>query len=164
MSPWIERIIKEFPADLSHLWIAVDPDDILLNEQVFGILRERGFDILLFEDSVTFRAEYEERYRMAWDNGNPGSAVALILHLRGVDFNNLPWDYLKQARKVNLSLADLFTGCMGNRPFCMMPSGSAGVGKGYNVKRSSCCTANRDVMRLSAGPARQTSPPKRTPT
>ena len=108
MSPWIERIVKEFPADLSHLWIVVDPDDILLNEQVLAVLRERGFDVLLFDDSVTFRVEYEERYRIAWDNGNPGSAVALILHLRGIDVNNLPWDYLKQARKVNLSLADLF--------------------------------------------------------
>ena len=55
MSPWIERILKEFPADLSRLWIAADPDDVLLDEQVLSGLRERGFEVLPFEDSVAFR-------------------------------------------------------------------------------------------------------------
>lgn len=36
MSPWIDRILKEFPADLSRLWIAADPDDVLLDEQVLS--------------------------------------------------------------------------------------------------------------------------------
>ncbi len=31
MSPWIDRILKEFPADLARLWIAGDPDDVLLD-------------------------------------------------------------------------------------------------------------------------------------
>jgi hypothetical protein len=63
MSPWIDRILKEFPADLSRLWIATDPDDVLLDEQVLSGLRERGFEVMPFEDSVAFRAEYEDRYR-----------------------------------------------------------------------------------------------------
>ena len=108
MSPWIDRILKEFPEDLSRLWIAADPDDILLGEQVLSGLRERGFDVLPFEDSVAFRAEYEERYRGAWDSGEVAPAKALILHLRGTEINNLPWDYLKLARSVSLSLANLF--------------------------------------------------------
>ena len=39
MNPWIDRILKEFPADLSRLWIAADPDDVLLDEQVLAGLR-----------------------------------------------------------------------------------------------------------------------------
>ena len=58
MSPWIDRILKEFPADLSRLWIAADPDDVLLDEQVLSGLRERGFEVMPFEDSVAFRAQY----------------------------------------------------------------------------------------------------------
>jgi hypothetical protein len=108
MSPWIDRILKEFPADLSRLWIAADPDDVLLDEQLLSGLRERGFEVLPFEDSIVFRAEYEERYRNAWDRGDLAPAKALVLHLRGTDINNLPWDYLKLARSVSLSLANLF--------------------------------------------------------
>lgn len=108
MSPWIDRILKEFPADLSRLWIAADPDDVLLDEQVLSGLRERGFEVLPFEDSIAFRAEYEERYRSAWDSGQVAPAKALVLHLRGTDINNLPWDYLTLARSVSLSLANLF--------------------------------------------------------
>jgi hypothetical protein len=108
MSPWIDRILKEFPADLSRLWIAADPDDILLDEQVLSGLRERDFEVLPFEDSIAFRAEYEERYRSAWDGGEVAPAKALVLHLRRTDTSDLPWDYLKLARSVHLSLANLF--------------------------------------------------------
>ena len=108
MSPWIDRILKEFPVDLSRLWIAADPDDVLLDEQVLSGLRERGFEVLPFEDSIAFRAEYEERYRCAWDSGEVAPAKALVLHLRSTDTSDLPWDYLKQARSVSLSLANLF--------------------------------------------------------
>lgn len=108
MSPWIDRILEEFPADLSRLWIAADPDDVLLDEQVLSGLRERGFEVLPFEDSVAFRAEYEDQYRSAWDRGAVGPAKALVLHLRGTNIADLPWDYLRQARRVSLSLANLF--------------------------------------------------------
>lgn len=108
LSPWIERILKEFPADVARLWVAADPDDVLLDERLLAELRERGFDLLPFEDSVVFRAEFEARYREAWDRGEQGPAKALILHLAHADSSELPWDYLNQARIVRLSLADLF--------------------------------------------------------
>lgn len=108
MSAWIDRILKEFTADLSRLWIAADPDVVLLDERVLAGLRARGFELLPFEDSVVFRAEYEDRYRTAWDLGASGPAKALILHLRGTNVGDLPWDYLRQARQVSVSLANLF--------------------------------------------------------
>lgn len=108
MKRWIERILNEFPSDLARLWIVADPDKLLLDEQILSGLRSRGFDVLPFEDSVVFRAEYEERYRAAWDKGENGPASSLILQLQGIMINDLPWDYLCQARKVSLSLADLF--------------------------------------------------------
>lgn len=108
MSSWIHRIVQEFPADLSRFWIACDPDDLLLDERILHSLRERGFEVLPFEDSVAFRTEYEDRYRAAWDRGEDGSAKALVLQLRGTDVNALPWDYIREGRRVSLSLADLF--------------------------------------------------------
>lgn len=108
MSTWTDRILQEFPADLSRFWIACDPDDLLLDERILHDLRERGFEVLPFEDPVSFRMEYEERYRAAWDRGHQGASMALVLQLHGTDLNALPWDYLRMGRKVSLSLADLF--------------------------------------------------------
>lgn len=108
MTVWVDRILKEFPVDLARLWVVADPDDVLLDEQVLSGLRERGFEVLPFEDSIAFRAEYEERYRAAWDRGELGLSRALILHLRGMNVADLPWDYLRQARTLSLSLAELF--------------------------------------------------------
>lgn len=109
MSLWVDRILSEFPSDLARLWVAADPDGVLLDEQILSLLRERGFEVLPFEDSVAFRAEYEERYREAWDRNEEGPARALVLHLRSAETGELPWDYLRQARIVPLSLANLFS-------------------------------------------------------
>ena len=108
MSAWIDRILEAFPTDLSRFWIVCDPDDLLLDERILHSLREKGFEVLPFEDPVAFRTEYEERYRAAWDRGEEGSFRSLVLQLRGTDLNTLPWDYIRMGRKVNLSLADLF--------------------------------------------------------
>lgn len=107
MSAWTNHILQEFPADLSRFWIARDPDNLLLDERILHGLRERGFEVLPFEDSVAFRTEYEERYRAAWDRGVEGSSKALVLQFRDADINTLPWDYVRMGRKVTLSLADL---------------------------------------------------------
>lgn len=103
-----DRILKEFPSDLARLWIVADPDNVLLDEQVLAGLRERGFDVLPFEDSIAFRAEYEERYRAAWEAGEANAPGALVIQVRDSSTAELPWDYLRQARKVSLSLAELF--------------------------------------------------------
>ncbi|WP_282029909.1 BREX-3 system phosphatase PglZ [Paracoccus marcusii] len=107
MTPWTERILQAFPEDLSSFWIASDPDNLLLDENILRVLRDRGFEVLPFDDSIAFRVEYEERYRDAWDRGAEGTSKALVLQFQGADLNFLPWDYLRRARKVDLSLADL---------------------------------------------------------
>ena len=87
MSQWSERILSHFTADLTRLWVACDPDDVLLDEKLLSELRGRGFEVMLYEDPFAFRAEYEERYRAAWDCGEPGPAPSLVLHLRSADAN-----------------------------------------------------------------------------
>ncbi len=103
-----DRILKELPSDLALLWIVADPDNVLLDEQVLAGLRERGFDVLPFEDSIAFRAEYEERYRAPWAAKEPHAPKALVIQVRDSSIANLPWDYLRQGRKISLSLAELF--------------------------------------------------------
>ena len=108
MTAWIDRIVREFPSDLSRFWIACDPDLVLLDTHVLQALRERRFELLSFEDSIAFRAEYEDRFRSAWDKGLKAPADALILHLASNGSDQLPWDYQQQARFVRLGLADIF--------------------------------------------------------
>jgi len=103
-----DRILEEFPSDLARLWIVADPDNVLLDEQVLAGLRERGFEVLPFGDSIAFRAEYEERYRTAWEAGDPHAPSALVIQVHDSSIADLPWDYLRQARKISLSLAELF--------------------------------------------------------
>ena len=74
MSQWSERILSHFTADLTRLWVACDPDDVLLDEKLLSDLRDRGFEVMLYEEPFAFRAEFEERYRAAWDRGEPGPA------------------------------------------------------------------------------------------
>jgi hypothetical protein len=108
MSQWSERIIGYFTADLTRLWVACDPDEVVLDQKLLAELRARGFEVMLYEDPFAFRAEYEERYRAAWDRGEPGPAPSLVLRLRNADANELPWDIVRHARVVRLSLAELF--------------------------------------------------------
>lgn len=108
MSHWTDRILSHFTADLTRLWVACDPDEVLLDEKLLAELRSRGFEVMLYEDPFAFRAEFEERYRGAWDRGEAGPAPSLVLHLRGADQNVLPWDIVHHGRVARLSLAELF--------------------------------------------------------
>ena len=56
MSQWSERILSHFTADLTRLWVACDPDDVLLDEKLLSELRSRGFEVMLYEDPFAFRA------------------------------------------------------------------------------------------------------------
>ena len=42
-------------------------------------------------------------------SGPASPSSALILHLRDTSVSDLPWDYLGQAQKLSLSLAELFS-------------------------------------------------------
>lgn len=108
MSQWIERILSRFTADLDRLWVACDPDDVLLDEKLLAELRSRGFELMLYEDPFVFRTEFEERYRVAWDRGESGPTPSLVVHWRGSDASELPWDIGHYGRVVSLSLAQLF--------------------------------------------------------
>lgn len=107
MSLWQDRVLRDFMPDLGRLWIVADPDSVLLDEGLLAELRQRGFEVLPFEDSIVFRAEFEGRYRTEWRHGRPGPANAVILHWKSDDVSALPWDYLQTARQVRLSLSDL---------------------------------------------------------
>ena len=94
----------------SPLQIAHDPDGMLLDEDALARLGERGFAVLRWRDEVTFRFEYETRFRSVWDRGEQASEAAVLLHYDGETPDDLPWDLLNAAKLHRLSLAEWFAG------------------------------------------------------
>ena len=67
---WREPILAQFTqaiAAAARLTIVSDPDQLLSERGVLEGIRDRGFDVIPFEDHVAFRYAYESRYRQAWD-------------------------------------------------------------------------------------------------
>ena len=122
MDDWRDRILKEFTPGIARLTLAADPDGLLLEETLLEAIRERGFEILPFDDSVAFRFAYESRFRSHWDRGdreNPknrkdrGETVDLVVVVRAERHQlatTLPYDLLRAGRQLSFGLGELFPG------------------------------------------------------
>ncbi|MDL2124766.1 MAG: BREX-3 system phosphatase PglZ, partial [Deltaproteobacteria bacterium] len=69
MSSWRDDILKEFTPKVARLTLVADPDGLLLEEGILEGIRERGFELIPFEDHVAFRYAYETKFRSRWDKG-----------------------------------------------------------------------------------------------
>ncbi|QTA79276.1 Alkaline phosphatase domain-containing protein [Desulfonema limicola] len=107
MDDWRETILKEFFPNVSKLTLAADPDCLLTEEQLYSKLRQRGFDLIEFDDSIAFRYEYESKYRAVWDRGEHTDLV-VILRLQDSELSSLPYDLLQAGRKLYFNLGDIF--------------------------------------------------------
>ena len=83
---------------------------MLLDEIALATLAARGFAVLPWQDEVTFRLEYETRFRGAWDDGRSPTEAAVLIHFAGESPEELPWDIVTAAKLHRLSLADWFSG------------------------------------------------------
>lgn len=79
MSQWTEQILSRFTADLDRLWVACDPDDVLLDEKLLAELRSRGFELMLYEEP-----ERRKACKGGLGQGRTGTRVVL-LHSPGND-------------------------------------------------------------------------------
>ncbi len=111
---WRDPILVQFSRDLAsvaRLTVVADPDELLTEQGVVDGIRQRGFEIVPFEDHVAFRYAYERRFREVWDNGNRTNLVVVLRATRS-DITCLPFDLLQQAERdrriLSFSLAELF--------------------------------------------------------
>ncbi|ACD82380.1 BREX-3 system phosphatase PglZ [Candidatus Methylacidiphilum infernorum] len=107
MSSWRDQILSEFTPQVARLTLIADPDRLLLEEGILAGIRERGFELIPFEDHVAFRYAYESKFRSRWDRGEETDLV-VVLRLESHDLNELPYDLLQAGRKLSFSLSDLF--------------------------------------------------------
>ena len=107
MSNWRGQILREFTPNVARLTLVADPDGLLLEEGVLASIRERGFELIPFEDHVTFRYVYESKFRSHWDRGKQTDLV-VVLHSAASDLACLPYDLLQAGRRLSFSLGEIF--------------------------------------------------------
>src|SRR4051794_32421693 len=107
MADWREQILQHFQPKISRLTLVADPDGLLTEEGMLSAIKERGFDLIPFDDPIAFRFAYESQYRSVWDGGKKTDLVVL-LRSNGQQLNKLPYDLLKAGRQLTFALHLLF--------------------------------------------------------
>ena len=107
MPDWRDRILKALTPGIARLSVAADPDGLLLEATLLEAIRERGFEIVTFEDPVAFRFDYESRFRSRWDRGE-GAGLEVVVRTEGHDPAVLPYDLVQAGRRLSFGLDDLF--------------------------------------------------------
>lgn len=107
MSSWRDQILKEITPRVARLSLVADPDGLLLEEGILEGVRERGFELIPFEDHIAFRYAYELKFRSRWDRGEHTDLV-VVLRSQASDLSGLPYDLLHAGRRLSFNLGDIF--------------------------------------------------------
>lgn len=107
MSDWRTSLVSQFVPGLKRVTAIADPDQILREPRLLGMVEEKGFSVVFFEDPIAFRLEYEARFRTRWEKGEQAELV-VVFDPGELDFEALPVDVLEQSRRVRIHLKDIF--------------------------------------------------------
>lgn len=107
MNNWRDQILKEFTPKVARLTLVADPDGLLLEEGILEGVRERGFELIPFEDQIAFRYAYESKFRSRWDRGEHTDLV-VVLRSQASDLGGLPYDLLQAGRRLSFNLGNIF--------------------------------------------------------
>ena len=107
MADWRDNILTEFQPKISRLTLVADPDGLLTEEQMLAAIRQRGFDLIPFDDPIAFRFAYESQYRSLWDQGR-NTDLVVVLRSKEQHLGKLPFDLLTVGRRLTFALHLLF--------------------------------------------------------
>lgn len=107
MASWRDTILKNFKPKISRLTLVADPDGLLTEEGMLTAIKDRGFDLIPFDDPIAFRYAYESQYRRKWDTGQSTDLV-VVLRSAELPLQRLPYDLLKAGREIPLALHEFF--------------------------------------------------------
>ena len=108
MSSWRARILSEFMPGAARITLVSDPDGLLRDESILVHIRELGFEIIPFEDPITFRYAYESGSRARRDGGEQVDPV-VVLASSHAEIDTLPYDLLQTRCRLSFSIGDLFS-------------------------------------------------------
>jgi len=107
MNSWREKILNELIPGVTRLTLVVDPDGLIFEEEIMEEIRARGFELIEYSENITYRYEFESKYRTLWDQNEPVDLVVVVK----TDENSLltlPYDILEASRKLFFRLGDVF--------------------------------------------------------
>jgi hypothetical protein len=107
MASWRDTILQNFKPKISRLTLVADPDGLLTEEGMLTAIKDRGFDLIPFDDPIAFRYAYESQYRNRWDHGQKTDLV-VVLRSTEPQLNHLPYDLLTGGRPLTFALHQLF--------------------------------------------------------
>ena len=109
MADWRDHILKEFTPQVARVTLVADPDGLLLEEALVEAIRERGFELVPFEDPVAFRFAYESRFRNRRAR-EEGTDLVVVIRNGAHDLTTLPYDLLQAGRQLAFGVGELFPG------------------------------------------------------
>ena len=107
MADWRASILEEFVAQVAGLTLVADPDGLLLEEDVLASIRERGFEILEYDDPIEFRFALAGKQANI-DGVKKTSEIVVAYRGPAEDLDMLPYDLLETGRRLHFSLGELF--------------------------------------------------------
>ncbi len=107
MSEWREQIVRRLVPNTARVTAVSDADGLLRDPGVFQAIQAKGFAIVQFEDSISFRFDYESRFRSQWDTGEK-SELVVVFKPGEYEFDTLPADVLANAQRLSFTLKEIF--------------------------------------------------------
>ena len=99
---WVDLILSHFN-EQQHFILVADPDGILQEESIVTALKQRGYEILEYEDPMVARYLYEKEWRPRLQTNGK-----LLLRSSEPSTQIFPYDWKSQSQTISLKLADLF--------------------------------------------------------
>ncbi|MGF9964515.1 BREX-3 system phosphatase PglZ [Bacillus rhizoplanae] len=100
MGNWRDGILKKFQYQNSKMMLVYDQDFLLNDELLLKQLREEGYEVIRFEDSVSFRYLYEQQYRVS------SKSCKLLVYTN--DDITFPYEYIKGNFSTKIDISTIF--------------------------------------------------------
>lgn len=104
---WQQAILAHFTPKRESMLLAIDPDNLLRDDALLAAIQNSNYDVLELGDEVTFRDAFERNYRARWDAGE-ARHIVVVVHTTDAE-RHIPYDLWQKGRRVELSVANLFT-------------------------------------------------------
>ena len=104
---WQQTILTYFTPKRESMLLAIDPDNLLRDDALLAAIQNSNYDVLELADEVAFRDAFERNYRGRWDVGE-ARHIVVVVHTTDAE-RHIPYDLWQKGRRVELSVANLFT-------------------------------------------------------
>lgn len=108
MTKWFDQILNKFIPHTADLALICDKDYILSESAIIERLKDKGFELIFYEDNLSFRYLFESQFR---DFFGPGDYRNILVVCQGelAKSNSLPYDITAQAnRPIDIGLDSIF--------------------------------------------------------